>query len=205
MLSFKSVRQEPRRFEESPQFQVDWRQRQAWSYVLAARQAGYETAVLPNFEPDEYIRKYFAYCMDDSCGDPEFQMLRWVADCNEGDHLIGPGVRAMILAGRGDEEIAGAYGIPSNRIEFYAKLFFDVRPYLEKRVILGQIVNHLRPITSRNLGNPIECYERLIFPIALEGSPELLDTILCGVVPTTGELAKEYKKFRSTSLNLVAK
>ena len=203
LRSYETVRREPRCFGESPQFRIDWRQRQTHGYFFEARRSGFEAATPPESETDRYIRDYFSYLMDDSGGcERDLNWLRWVVDCNEGDHLIGPGVRAMVLAGRRDEEIATAFGIPANRIEYYANLFFDVRPYLEQRAVLRQIVPHLRPMSSRSIGSPIECYERLIFPIALEGSSELLDTVLCGVVPTTGELAKEYKRFKSTALIL---
>jgi len=204
---FADVFRMPRSFAESPNYCCDWRSLQVNYFMGELRRMDLpgdgSFPALSETGNDKYVRDFYDFSMrrppaegDDS------KLLRWVEDCNDGDHTIGVSMRAMILAGRDDESIAAEFGITPRHVEYFSALFFDVRPYLKERVVLAQIVRSLRPITPRAYPGDIERLERLVFPVALYGSPELLDALLRGSIPLTGKLAKEYNGIKSVALDL---
>ncbi len=135
----------------SPRRAVDWRWRSASciSRGLLSSHCGWA---------DAWVERAVAFqeALDDRDGDPHHPRLAdpdpVLAAAHEvwldGDRPTRWHVEALLLAGEGDDSIAGRCGIPADVVAAYADVFFDVRARLAQRsYILHQAinVNHDRP------------------------------------------------------------
>jgi hypothetical protein len=86
---------------------------------------------LPVNESDELVIAAYALKAFCACGKPELtRAMRWCNDAHYRSSSNGAKIRAMIVGGMTDEQIAPHFATVPENIAMYASLFFDIRECL---------------------------------------------------------------------------
>lgn len=91
-----------------------------------------ESWCLPPDENDELVIAAYSLKAFCACGKPEVtKAMRWCNDAHYQSSSNGAKIRAMIIGGMTDEQIAPHFATVPGNIAMYAQLFFDIRECLK--------------------------------------------------------------------------
>jgi len=195
--TLEDVRRLPRSFIESPNFKPDWRNSQAQLYVNEIREGGLQQLPsLPSWEDDDYVRDQYYHRLGVlSKENNTEQVLHWL---DELQSLKDPKplarFKARLIAGRSDEEIAEQEGVLPAYVDYFEKLYFNVRPLSN----IHHKVTLLKPYELATSDK--ERLEKLYLTIALHGSAEELDAYLDDNVALSCEMGNRFDELMCGNL-----
>jgi hypothetical protein len=132
-----------RSLEEGPNYQPNWRWLTVQQYLAeienpaeADGDSPTKLQLILDREEDEIVRKTLQFhCRVLSDDDAAVKYALNTAR----SPLAAETIKAMVLAGCSLEDIAKKMGTPPARIDFFEKLYFDVRRYLDNQILLCKI------------------------------------------------------------------
>ena len=132
-----------RNLADGPDYQPDWRHQVAQAYlteIASATDPGRRLVELLDGERDPFVRQYLRYRYSGIC--VKHAAFQYAAGCQARNAATGAAsmIRAMLIADRTPEEIAAELGTDRVNIVTFAKVFFDLRRYLDNETILRRIV-----------------------------------------------------------------
>lgn len=144
---------------------------------------------LPQGESDLLVAELFSFHSFAACSTREMTSdVRWCVNTHHKVPQLGAKIRAMVVAGMKDEEIAPKFATTPARIALYVALFFDIRECLQLRHWMDTF---LRPETPNIISGGSETNEVLWLTVAYHLGREILDHVTTGNLPflTSDQLA----------------
>jgi hypothetical protein len=173
--NLNNVRRVPRSFLESASHEVDWRNTQVDLYLDEIRLENIQQMpALPSWEDDYFVENLYLHRLGVLSAESEIEkILSWLDNLrSDPNPRMRCHFKALLMANRDNEEIAENMGVTTLHVEYYEKLFFDVRPLKG----IHQRANVVRPFTPAK--NDEERMETFLLSVAIHGTPEDLDAIL---------------------------
>lgn len=132
-----------RSLADGPDYTPDWRSRVVQKYLAAVATAGdseKELGTLLDTEKDPFVRTFARFRYNGAAVNST--AFRYAVGCQarNGDTGAASMIRAMLVADRTPAEIAVELGTQTQNIVTFAKIYFDVRRYLDNEGWLRRIV-----------------------------------------------------------------
>ena len=137
-----------RSLEEGPDYAPDWRQQVVQAYladVAVSKEPLCRLQEICWMEKDPYVRQYLRFRYDGHS--VNIDAFRYAEGCRVRNAETGAAsmIKAMILGDRTPEEIATELGTEVRNIVTFAKVFFDIRRYLNNENLLRRVALHDAP------------------------------------------------------------
>lgn len=171
-----------RRVEDGLDYQPWWRGLLANHYSQEYQKAENEGRgfVFPEEETDNYVIQFFMFKTFGFCRDQETtQSMRWCDRNQKGSDGNMAKIRAMIVSGMTDAEIAQKFFTFPSNITAYVNLFFDIRNCLSSPYWMDTF---LKPESIDLVANDFELRELVWLSFGYQKGPDLLDVLLSGKV-----------------------
>lgn len=113
----------------------DWRTKVALNYILRIIRADDQKAELAKVlseEKNAYIREAVRFHCEPEVPFPGRTSLQRAIICHK-ENRTGRAIKAMVVNGRSPKEIAEWLVLRTETLEYFEKLFWDVRPFLDKK------------------------------------------------------------------------
>lgn len=204
-----AVTRERRTFLESPRFKPDWRERQVNAYINEVRRLGLvesgRVPATPTWEDDQHVSDYYMFRMRRSSVIPGVvDAIRWAEECHEynTEHGFSSRIKALVLAKQGDADIAEEICVPQAYVEYYVRLFFDVRHSLHNPHFTANLV---RPFsctkeTGLEATQPEEKMEKIFLMLGLHAGLPHLQAFMRFDVALQSSLAEEFERMFFSNL-----
>ena len=132
-----------RNLADAPDYSVDWRHLVVQGYlsdVMIAENNRTRMVAILDIERDPFVRQLLKFRYDGNAANAEG--FRYATGCQARNSVTGAAsmIKAMLIADRTPEEIAIELGTKTMNVVTYAKIFFEVRRYLNNESWLRQIV-----------------------------------------------------------------
>lgn len=133
---------------------------------------------LPTEENDQLLIDHFMFKTFGVCNDSRMtKAMRWCERNHKNSVKNMAKIRAMLVAGCSDTEIAAKFFTCPEYIAIYAKLFFDIRPCLDSSLWMDTFI---RPEIPNLINNDVELEEMIWLSFGYNKGPALLDVIMSG-------------------------
>ena len=131
-----------RRLEDGPDYAPDWRHQEVQEYLAEVAGSDEPLCRLQEIcwaEKDPFVRQLLRFRYNGKSVNAE--AFRYAVGCKTRNAEIGAAsmIKAMILGDRTPEEIAAELGTDVLNIVTFAKIFFDVRRYLDNETFLRRV------------------------------------------------------------------
>ena len=128
---------------DGPDYWPDWRNRAVQNYlteVMEAACSDARLAAIMDTEKDPFVRQFLRFRFNGRSVNAV--AFRYAVGCQDRNPTTGSAsmIKAMLVADRAPEEIAEELGTETRNIVAFAKIFFDVRRYLNNEAWLRRIV-----------------------------------------------------------------
>jgi hypothetical protein len=144
---------------------------------------------LPESESDWMIKQFFSFKVYGHACDPETTaMMRWCSSTHYRTPPIGGKIRAMVISGMSDDEIARHFATTPQNIAIYIGLFFDIRECLSLHFWMDSF---LRPGVGMAAVNTQESAELVWMMVAHHMTREALFHVMSGRI---GHLPEEERR-----------
>ena len=156
----------PRSVSECMSYQPWWRSLVVTHYFARHRagEANRKAWSIPASEDDWLVKQYFAFRAYGSAKDAELtKALRWCHNMHYVASPVAGKLRAMLVAGMNDDEIAPHFATTAANISLYCALFFDIRQCLHLKMWMESF---LRPPPGVTAANDQESAELLWMSVA---------------------------------------
>jgi len=132
-----------RSLEEGPDYAPNWRDLQVGKYLETVAASAEPRCTLRDIlwtEKDPFVRQFLRFRLDGRSANGEG--FRYATGCVSRNRETGSAslIKAMLVADRTPEEIAAELGTKTQNVVTFAKIYFDIRRYLDKESWLRRIV-----------------------------------------------------------------
>ncbi len=198
--TFENVERLVRSSRESVLYKPDWRNSQVELFLNEIRIRGIEhRPALPKREDDRYVQDLYDYRLGVfPQGGRISNAMRWCDGLlNAPDYRPLCVLKALLVADRSDEDVAESMGVPTHYIEWFEKIYWNVRPL---QFNIHHLVAFVLDPLMLSAVSDREKLEKLYFRVAIHCGREELDAIISGDFSAPPEVLARLEQFACNNL-----